>query len=173
MNIKIKDFNCVNFTGLDPKTLEYIRKIRNNENIRKCMYSEHIISKFEHLNFVDILGNDKKNLYYAVFFTEKIIGIIYLNKIDLINRTAYLGLYSDINNNISNKGKILLECLEYIAFKILKLRLLLLEVLANNKKALIFYKKNNYAVKGVLEKIIKKNNKFIDVIIMQKNFRKK
>jgi UDP-4-amino-4,6-dideoxy-N-acetyl-beta-L-altrosamine N-acetyltransferase len=163
-NIVLKNF--VNLT-LSEKML--VLKWRNSQSVRKWCYSRHIISKEEHLQFIKNLKKDNKNFYWLVecdfnLSDKQYIGVISLNKVDFINKHAYLGIYS--NPQLKGIGKILMEALKKIAFDIMKLHTLKLEVLETNKHAIEFYKKHGFKKEGKLKEFVYKDRKWIDVIVM-------
>lgn len=155
-----QNHNIINFTVADNKQILSVLKWRNNPEVRKWMYSENIIELDEHISFIESLKKDKKNFYWIV----DDIGVIYLNKINLAHRNAYLGIYK--NTESKNSANVLMVCLKYIAFDLLGLHTLKLEVIENNIKAIHFYEKNNFKIEGRLKEFILKENKWIDILIM-------
>jgi UDP-4-amino-4,6-dideoxy-N-acetyl-beta-L-altrosamine N-acetyltransferase len=155
------------FTNLTENESEIVRTWRNHSSIKKWMYSNHIISKKEHANFIANLNADNKNYFWLVKNKEsEPIGIIYLNKVDFINRNAYLGIYSNPNSYTIGAGSLLIECLKRVAFKVMKLHTLKLEVIDTNKKALEFYKKSGFMEEGRLKEYVLRNGKWHNVVIM-------
>ena len=168
----IKDFEfekviLINFINLDENDIEIVRTWRNNDNIRKWMYSEYIIGKEEHKRFIKNLKNNKKNSYWLVIdrSLDK-IGVIYLNKFDYENRNAYLGIYTNPLSKKKGKGRLLMIALLNLSFKIINLHSLKLEVLKDNEKAIQFYRKWGFKKEGELREFIYKNNEWKNVLIM-------
>ena len=94
------------------------------------------------------------------------LGTISLNKIDLKNKHAYIGIYSNPYNDIKNKGHLLIQCIKKLAFEIAGLHTLKLEVINNNQKAIDFYKKEGFNEEGRLKEFVFKDGYWLDVIVM-------
>lgn len=155
-----------NFVNASIEDKEMVRECRNDDRVRKWMYSDEIISQEEHFNFIENLQKDNKNFYWMVYKDEKFIGVISLNNIDIKNKNAYLGIYSNPFCEMKNKGSLLINCLKEVAFDIVELHSLKLEVIENNKRAVDFYKKIGFEEEGVLREFVHKDGKWLSVIIM-------
>lgn len=168
MDFELGDMTLVNFINISEKENEMIRNWRNSEGVRKWMYSDHVISKEEHLKFIEKLKQDKKNFYWLMKFKgkEDYYGVIYLNKVDLENRNAYLGIYSNQDGKTKRAGGLLLGALKKFAFNIINLHTLKLEVIEDNERAIKFYKKSGFNEEGRLKEFIFRNGKWHDVIVM-------
>lgn len=163
-NIDIGDVTLRNFINLTTEEMEMILEWRNHEDIRKWMYSDHIISKDEHFRFMEGIKQDNKNFYWLVKNKEGYVGVISLNRIDLKNKNAYIGIYS--NPKLSRVGGLLMECLKKLAFDTANLHTLKAEAIWTNKHAIDFYKKSGFSEEGRLKEFIFKNGKWQDVIVM-------
>ena len=159
----------MNFVNSTDKQIKLILQLRNNNDIRKWMFTQTAISENEHRRFINKLKNDFKNIYFSVFTTnEELLGVIYLQNIDLESESAYLGIYSNIECNISNKGDVLMSIIKFIAYTSLKLNTLKLEVFSNNERAIKFYKKQNFIQQNTLTKTALINNQLnnIEVFVL-------
>lgn len=95
------------------------------------------------------------------------LGVVCLNQIDLANKNAFLGIYSNFSENpTANNGAYLLKMLKFIAFSELNLHILYAKVLSTNSRALRFYDKNGFVCCGKLIEAIKDNEKFMDLEIL-------
>ena len=160
--IKVK-----NFINLSAEEKEMVLGWRNHESIRKWMYSDTIISSKEHANFLSNLITEKNNSYWVAENGDEIfLGTISLNKIDFKNKHAYIGIYSNPYNEIKNRGHLLIQCIKNLAFEIAGLHTLKLEVIANNQKAINFYKKSGFNEEGRLKEFVFKDGQWHDVIVM-------
>lgn len=155
-----------NFINTSTEEKQIVGECRNNEKIRKWMYSDEIISLEEHFNFIEHLKEDNKNFYWIVYKNEEFIGVISLNNLNFKNKNAYLGIYSNPSCNLKNKGTLLIKCIKKIAFEIAELHSLKLEVIESNGKAIEFYKKIGFEKEGQLKEFVFKNGKWLDVVIM-------
>jgi len=155
-----------NFTNISIEEKEMVRECRNDESVRKWMYSDEIISQEEHFNFIENLQNDNKNFYWIAYKDEEFIGVISLNNINIKYKNAYLGIYSNPFCEVKNKGSLLINCLIKVAFDIVELHSLKLEVIENNKRAVDFYKKMGFEEEGLLKEFVHKEGKWLSVVIM-------
>ncbi|WP_445475043.1 UDP-4-amino-4,6-dideoxy-N-acetyl-beta-L-altrosamine N-acetyltransferase [Methanococcoides methylutens] len=160
------DLMVKNFINTSTEEKEIVRNCRNHVSVREWMYSDNIISSEEHIYFIKNLKNDNNNFYWIVQKGQECIGVISLNKIDLRNKNAYLGIYSNPYCKLKTKGNLLIKCLKTLAFDIAKLHTLKLEVVDNNKRAISFYKKSGFKEEGRLKEFVFKNGNWYDMIVM-------
>lgn len=164
-NFNLLGSELINFVNLAPDQRELVRNWRNHPEIKKWMRRDHIISRDEHLGFIERLKSDKKNFYWLVKDNGRNIGVIYLNNVDFKNKTAHLGIY--VNPDILGVGSKLIGFLKELSFGVGGLSSLKLEVMENNLRAINFYKKHGFVLddnkKGAL---ILRDGKQIQEIIM-------
>ncbi len=165
-NFFLENVSAFNFIFLTSEDLEIVRNWRNNENIRKWFYTDHMISNDEHQKFIEKLKNDNHNYYWLVKQNNDYLGVVSLNKFDSKNKNSYLGIYANPDNPQKGIGSVLGNFLLHIAFNIANLHTLKLEVLENNLKAINFYKKLGFIEEGIIREIIYKSDKWVNVIIM-------
>lgn len=166
-NIMVRGYSLMNFTGLAAREKALVLKWRNDARIRKWMYSGRTITAAEHAKFVRGLAKDAKNYYWLVTSRrDGHIGVIYLNKADLQNKNAYLGLYANPDSEVKGRGAILMKCVLAAAFGLLRLHTVKLEVLEHNTRALEFYKKSGFNEEGRLKEFVLKNGRRYDVVVM-------
>ena len=166
-NIKLEGIQFLNYLNIDHKEKEIVREWRNNMDIRRWMYSDHVISEEEHAMFIEGLKIDNKNSYWlARDENEGYLGVISLNRIDSANKNAYLGIYTNPYSGKTGTGYVLIECLKRLAFHIVYLHTLKLEVIENNEKAIRFYEKSGFSEEGRLREFVFKDGKWCDVIVM-------
>lgn len=161
---------AINFCKLSDKDLIKVLSSRNQYEVRKWMYNKEIISLKDHMAFVENLEKDNKNKYWASYDENlNIIGVIYLNNINLLNNGfAELGIYKNTLITEKGIGSRLINLLFKIAFEEIGLRKLYLEVFKVNEVAVDFYKKHGFIECGVLKNHVNYLNNFTDVIIMEK-----
>lgn len=166
-DFNLENFSALNFINLNCEERELVRRWRNHDAVKKQMFSEHEISPEEHSQFIAGLSTDNKNFYWLVKGGEgEYPGVIYLNRIDLTNRNAFLGIYANQDRKPSGAGSLLMDCLKSIAFGRWKLHTLKLEVLETNVRALDFYAKSGFAEEGRLREFVFREGRWHDVIIM-------
>lgn len=164
-NFTFNKIRLINFINLSSQEREILRTLRNHPKIRKWMYHDDLISIKEHRDFIRklaVLNND----FYWIAKDDKgsYLGVVYLNKVDFVNKNAYLGIYS--NPAFRGIGHTLIDCLRKLSFKLVKLHTLKLEVIETNTKAVNFYEKQGFKKEGKLKDFSYKDSKWQDVIIM-------
>ncbi len=165
-NFKIEDGIFINFVNINVEEKEIVRNWRNDKNIRQWMYNDHKISSLEHAEFLEKLKYDKKNFYWLIKKNQEYIGVIYFNKVDLKNKNAYFGIYTNPENYKKGNGQLIFRYSKKIIFEIANFHTIKLEVIENNHKAINFYKKVGFFKEGTLKEFIFKDGKWLDVIIM-------
>ena len=119
---------------------------RNHSKVREWMYNTEIISTASHFNFLESLKNDTTNKYFLVQKEYQNIGVIYYNKINTLDKSLYLGLYTNPLEQQKGNGHHLLRIAIDYAFNTLKTVCIKLEVLRHNTVAIHLYKKFNFKV---------------------------
>lgn len=164
---KLKNSTAINFVDLNKEEKAMVRRWRNNKNIRRWLYTDHIISAKEHSRFIEALKDDDKNAYWLIKNRSgEFLGTVSLNRINLKNRSAYLGIYANPEVRQPRTGHGLIAFLKKIAFGIFKLHTLKLEVIADNKRAIDFYIREGFSKKGELRDFVFKNRRWMDVVVM-------
>jgi UDP-4-amino-4,6-dideoxy-N-acetyl-beta-L-altrosamine N-acetyltransferase len=165
-NIQINGVEVINFINLKEQDLEMIRQWRNHPEVKKWMYTDHEISKEEHMNFIENLVKETKNFYYLVIKEHKKIGVISLTRLNYRNRNAYFGIYANPFEKPPNAGMILEKTSLKLAFEVANLHTLKLEVIENNERAINFYKRMGFREEGRLREFVFKDGRWLDVIVM-------
>jgi UDP-4-amino-4,6-dideoxy-N-acetyl-beta-L-altrosamine N-acetyltransferase len=154
-----------NFVHLTEK--EMIRNWRNDPEIRKWMFTDHLITPDEHDHFIDKLMVDDQNFYWLVQNKEgQYLGVISINKLDQLSKTAYFGLYVRPDCKGQGYGHRLMTSLKELVFDVAKLETLKLEVLSTNERALEFYRKSGFDQEQQLPGFVFKEQKWQDVTVM-------
>lgn len=168
-NFKFNKIYFKNFIYLAKDEKKIVRNWRNNNKIRKWMFNDSPISINDHIQFLHNLNKDKNNFYWLVKNIRKLkknLGVVYINKVDFLNKNAYLGIY--VNPKYLSKGfgtQIFIR-LKKLVFNLAKFHTLKLEVFRSNKNAINFYKKVGFNKEGMLKEVIYRNQKWNDVLVM-------
>ena len=84
-----KAINLCLLIALDTESQMKVREIRNEENIRKWMYTDHIIGVNEHLDWINRLRKDAKQIVFAVLDDKRTpLGVVSVNAIDRLHKKA-------------------------------------------------------------------------------------
>ena len=148
-DFEFKDAMLINFINLTNSEKEMVRIWRNNEDIRRWMYTKHVISRKEHFDFIERLKDEERNFYWLSKDRQgEYIGVIDLKKEDAADKHAYLGIYKSPDCKLRGAGALLVECLKRLSFDIADLQTLKLEVSNENDHAIRFYKRMGFQEEG-------------------------
>jgi len=149
----MKNIKLISFTDISLSEIKMILNWRNNENIRKWMYTQDEISLQDHLSFIESLKIAKDKLYFLVKKNSENIGVV--NFTNLNKNDIYFGLYANPTTKLLGVGRILERISIDFAFNELKVKKLKLEVFEDNIQVRNLHKK--YKFKETKEKFV--NNK--------------
>jgi len=138
----MKEIKFENILKVNDEIKERVRQWRNKEEIRKYMLNQYIITKEEHLNWIESLKNRNDWKFWVVFVDEIPIGSVYLQNIDFKNLTSEWGFYIG-EDDFKGKGlgKYILFKLLKFYFEEMKFEVLFTKVLSDNIAALNIYRK--------------------------------
>lgn len=169
-NVNVENFSLLSFNNISEIESEMIRKWRNDENVRKWMYTDHIISESEHRLFMISLAENKNNIYWLVknnnSATDEYLGVLSFNRIDFKNKNSYFGMYANPDIKKMGIGITLDKIAIQMAFEEMKLHTLKLEVIEENKFVILLHKKTGFQEEGILKEFVYKNDKWKNVVIM-------
>ena len=154
--------------GLNLDQQMRIREIRNQEAVRKWMYTDHIISVTEHLDWINRLKSDIHQIVFAVIFDGETdpIGMVSINAINHHHRRADWAFY--LSEAMAGKGigsALAYAAIEF-AFTGLGLEKLNCEAIEGNDLVLRLYEKFLLEEEGFRWSNIIKNGKRIGVHFM-------
>jgi UDP-4-amino-4,6-dideoxy-N-acetyl-beta-L-altrosamine N-acetyltransferase len=143
--------------------LDQVLEWRNHPDIRKNMYTNHVISREEHYRYFEKVWNDPTVVYLICEGLDgKAVGVVNFVKIDKISGNAYWAFYS---GDLARKG--LGTWMEFLAlnyaFETLGLLKLSCEVLDYNMKVVNLHRKFGFTEEGVFRKQHKTPEGFADI----------
>jgi len=147
--------------------LDDVRRWRNSSEVRKVMFTDHVITKKEHLAWWQSVKQDEtKQILLYVDGDEK-LGIVNFFDIDRSKKICHWGFYlsSDVDNQLERMKiwqKLEKEAIEY-AFNDLSSNELLCESFKFNEPVIEMHKRFGFKEVGVQEKY--KDGKKKDVVI--------
>ena len=142
------EVELIDFLDMTLAEKEMVLSWRNNENIKRWMYSQDDIKLEDHLSYIDSLEVLIDKQYLTVKKNDRYIGVIDFTNIDFENKITDFGLYSNPFEKVAGVGRILEEiCIKY-AFELLKLDTLKLEVFDENIQVKNLHKKYNFQETG-------------------------
>jgi RimJ/RimL family protein N-acetyltransferase len=114
--------------------------------------------------------SDEHGLFFIIADLESdcCVGFTQLVNIDFISRRGDLGIWIDQEQRGMGYGHDALSLLESYVRKVFNIRKIGLQVLTDNQKAISFYRKVGYYDVGILQEHFYINDKFHDVLLMEK-----
>lgn len=158
-----KTLNLINILSGSNEVKEKVRLIRNEENVRKWMYSDHIITESEHINWLEGLSKDESNRVYAVVTESgETLGVVSINSINKIHERAEWAYYLTKNAR-SGIGAILeYEIINFI-FDNLNIKKLNCEVIEGNDSVISMHTKFGFQLEGFRKSNIIKSGERLGV----------
>lgn len=84
-----RTITLVPLTSLDTESQMRVRDIRNEDNVRKWMYTDHLIGVNEHLGWISRLKQDDRQIVFVVLDAEhNPLGVASVNAIDRLHKKA-------------------------------------------------------------------------------------
>ena len=161
--MSIKRIHLTLLTQISKENQLKIRDIRNEENVRKWMYTEHLIKESEHLNWIEYLKSSDKQMVFSVLDENNIpLGVVSLNSIDKLHKKADWAYYlsSDARGGL---GSVLEYYFIDFIFNSLDIEKLNCEVIEGNDTVVKLHKKFIFKNEGFRESDLIKNNKRIGI----------
>jgi UDP-4-amino-4,6-dideoxy-N-acetyl-beta-L-altrosamine N-acetyltransferase len=146
-------------TSLDPKLQMHVREIRNEENIRRWMYSDYVIEPSEHRAWIDRLQTDDRQIVFVVL-EEGIhpIGVVSVNAIDRNHRKTDWAFYLTETARGGLGSALEYEFINFV-FGPLKMEKLNCEVIENNDAVVNLHKKFLFKEEGFRRQNILKHDR--------------
>ncbi len=144
------------------KQQESVREIRNQQSVRKSMYTEHEINPKEHLAWIERLNFDNRQLVFVVLISERVVGLVSIYALDLVHKKSDWAFYLDERAR-GGLGAALEYALIDYAFDCLGLEKLNCEVIETNTTIVKMHKKFGFLSEGFRHSNIEKNGERIGV----------
>lgn len=156
----------VPITSLATKLQLRVRDIRNEENVRKWMYTDHMISTTEHLEWINNLKKDDRQIVFVILSEECIpLGVISINNIDYLHKKANWAYYLTQTER-SGLGPSLEYFFVNFVFDNLKMEKLNCEVIEGNFTIVKLHKKFFFQEEGFRRSDIIRNGVRIGVHLL-------
>lgn len=139
-----------------------VREIRNQTSVRVAMYTDHEIEVSEHLDWLNRIANDSKQIVFVVLDDEDPIGVVSFINLDLLHKKSDWAFYFDEGRRGGLGKAIEYNILEY-AFNELGLKKLNCEVIEHNEAVVNLHKRFSFVNEGFRRENITKNSKRIGV----------
>jgi UDP-4-amino-4,6-dideoxy-N-acetyl-beta-L-altrosamine N-acetyltransferase len=152
---------------IDSRDSERMLAWRNQEDVRRWMYTDHVIGLDEHARwFTSMLQNDAMR-YWIIELDAVPVGVIHLTEVSLEHRRCEWGMYL---GEESARGTGAAEAATFLsldtAFGALGMQRVTCEVLAGNDRALRLYERVGFRREGHLRSVVHKGSERHDVVVM-------
>lgn len=160
LNIETAPLGVLRDIRLDE--LNMMLEWRNSPNVRRNMYTQHVISHKEHLAWWGRVGVDPSQQYLMYEFEGVPVGIVAFNALDVDSKTAFWAFYASPTAISGTGARMEFLALEH-AFKVLNLHKLQCEVFAFNETVIKLHKKFGFNVEEIFRQHRIVGAKYFDV----------
>jgi UDP-4-amino-4,6-dideoxy-N-acetyl-beta-L-altrosamine N-acetyltransferase len=157
----------ISLRNVTPADKEMIRTWRNLAEIRKYMYTDHVITPEEHNAWFQRITADSSCKYWIIVCDDEDVGLVNLYAIDRHNERCYWAFYV-VSSNVRGKG-VGTFCEYFVlqhVFDDLKLNKLCCEVLDFNQGVVRMHKSFGFVQEGLFRKHVVKDGEGHDVICL-------
>lgn len=144
----------------------HVRTLRNQEDVRKYMYTSHEITESEHQGWLASLKGNNRQMVFVAVSDGQAIGIVSLNAINAVQKTADWAFYLDTEIQGKGLGSIVEFWMLDYAFNEAGIEKLNCEVLETNPTVIKMHQKFGFELEGVRRKNILKDGGRIDVVLL-------
>jgi UDP-4-amino-4,6-dideoxy-N-acetyl-beta-L-altrosamine N-acetyltransferase len=156
-------FRLVPLVNLDTESQMKVRDIRNEEGVRKWMYTDHPIGANEHLSWINRLKTDERQIVFVILDQDNDPrGVVSVNAIDHFHRKADWAYYLTQNARGGLGSAVEFSFINFV-FESLGIDKLNCEVIAGNDSVVKLHKKFLFEEEGVRRANIIKNGERIGV----------
>ena len=142
-----------------------VLKVRNQESVRKSMYTEHKIPLNEHLAWVERLQSDNRQIVFVVLVDDVVSGVVSVNAIDRLHLKSDWAFYLDANFR-GGLGAALEFGLINFVFQRVGLEKVNCEVIETNETVVKLHKKFGFVEEGFRRENIIKNGNRVGVFFL-------
>lgn len=163
MTTKIRMIELISLTQLDTESQLKIREIRNEDSVRRAMYSDHLISLNEHLNWINRLKQDDKQIVLAIIEKGKgPVGVVSANGVDWVHKKTDWAYYLTEGERGGLGSAIEYSFINFV-FGSLGFEKLNCEVIEGNTAVVKLHKKFLFKEEGFRESNVIKNDTRVGV----------
>ena len=145
-----------------------LRQWRNDPEVTRWGYSNHVIGEAEHNAWFDAMLVDASKVYWKIVVDGIAVGAIFLTSISDQGSTCEWGMYlADVD--MRGKGVAQAACaLSFrYAFTDLGMKVVKCEAVAQNKDAIGLYESVGYARTGVQAAAVKRGDEMLSVVTLE------
>jgi UDP-4-amino-4,6-dideoxy-N-acetyl-beta-L-altrosamine N-acetyltransferase len=153
-------------TDADLDVQTRVRELRNHPDVRKFMYTTHEIGEAEHRAWLDSLKGNERQSVFAVISEGAVIGVVSLNAINRVQKSADWAFYLDVEAQGRGVGSLMESWVLDYAFETAGLEKLNCEVLAINPAVIKMHQKFGFEIEGVRRQNILRDSQRLDVVLL-------
>lgn len=157
----------ITLRNIEEQDLEKIMNWRMRPDITKWMNTDPTLTLEEQEQWYKKIQTTKVDRYWMIIIDGVDSGLIYINDLDMINRTVSWGYYIAENEKRSLKNAVSLEMSLYqYLFEVLEVERIFADVFSENKAVVQLHKMCRNQVIEERKNAVQKKEKNYDVIIM-------
>lgn len=141
-------------------------RMRNHPEIARWMGSGGDIPLEHHLAFMARQGEDRANFNYLGRDAAGTLGVVSLHRLDVRNRSAWLGVYRNPFRTELGLGTRLMKAIARLAFDVARINSIKLEVVVDNEAAIGAYRRFGFCEEGRLREAVYRENGYTDMLLM-------
>lgn len=146
---------------------ELILHWRNSPHVHRYMYTDHEISKDEHMKWMTKITSDDPSVdYYIACYQDNPIGLCGLYQIQPEHRRCKWGFYIGEEDAPKGCGRIMLSQLADVAFFDHPIRSIFSEIIQGNMPSLKLHQALGFQFGDIMPKHVVKDGRSLDVIVM-------
>ena len=139
-----------------------LRDIRNQANIRKFLYTDHLIGEAEHKAWLDYVAKDRSRIIFVPLVEGEVAGLVAVTQFDTAQNTAYWTYYLG-GKFRGGLGSVVEYCFLNYVFNTLKIEKLNAEVIEGNEAVIEKHIRFGFQKEGFLRSSIIKQGQRIGV----------
>ncbi|MFK3795026.1 MULTISPECIES: UDP-4-amino-4,6-dideoxy-N-acetyl-beta-L-altrosamine N-acetyltransferase [unclassified Pseudomonas] len=149
-----------------PSIQSAVRTLRNQEEVRKFMYTSHEISPQEHEQWLRSLKGNPRQSVFAAMRDGELAGVVSLSAINATQKTADWAFYLDTRLRGKGLGSLVEFWMLDHAFNEAGLEKLNCEVLEMNAAVIKMHQKFGFKIEGVRRHNIIKEGSRVNVVLL-------
>ena len=158
----------VEIKRISPADKASLRQWRNDPEVTRWGYSDHLISEAEHNSWFSTMLVDTSKVYWKIVVDGTAVGAIFLTGISGDEKSCEWGMYlADVD--VRGKGVAQAACVLsfQFAFKALGMEVVKCEAFAQNDIAIGLYESVGYVRTGVQADAVKRGDEMLSVVTLE------
>lgn len=150
---------------MNKQDLALVLEARNAPEVRKNMYTHHVISSEEHSAWYSRIENDQTTAVYIFEEENSFSGVVIFSNINSVQKTADWGFYASQNAKKGIGTRMEYAALNF-AFEKMQLRKLNCEVLSFNETVIALHRRFGFKLEGVRRRHYFRDSEEFDIYLL-------